>query len=110
MLFDSNGIEDSGAQISIFIQRCTALTCLSIRNTRLTDVGLVAISKGIESGNLVDFNLSDNLFSDLGAMALFKTISGSTLKVVQLKNIRLGREGRVKLDEIASGQEIKFVE
>lgn len=98
---ENNGIGDSASGLALLMQKNPQMIILNIARTRLTDVGVQAMVKAIESANaLREFDVSDNVFTDQGAALIFKGLGSSNIKKLVMRNVRVSRQTREKLEEL----------
>lgn len=95
------GIGDAAQPLGTWLARC-GLQSLNVSRTRLTDVGMAALAKGVEAGyKLRDLVCSHNPFSDGGAVPLFRAAAAcSTLRRLEVRGVRLSRDGRARMAEM----------
>ncbi|KAJ3178300.1 hypothetical protein HDU87_003612 [Geranomyces variabilis] len=100
---EASGIGDTGSSVASFLVRNSSIQVLNLRRTRLGDASLIPISKALEQNySLRELDLSDNPWSNTGALPLFKSLLSSTSGMTKLfmRNIKLTKDIRPKIDEL----------
>ncbi|KAJ3131220.1 hypothetical protein HK100_006628 [Physocladia obscura] len=108
-----NGICENGQATSLFLSKSDSIISFNISCTRMTDVALISIAKGIEQNySIKDLDLSDNGVGDIGILALFKAVLASNcIRRVVMRGIKISREARIKFEELKNEKpEVEFVE
>ncbi|TPX59954.1 hypothetical protein PhCBS80983_g02103 [Powellomyces hirtus] len=100
---EASGVGDTGQSLASFIAKNSSLQALNLRRTRLSDASLLLIGRAIEQNySLRELDLSDNTWSNAGALALFKGLmsSNSSMQKLLMRNIKLTKDIRPKIDEL----------
>ncbi|KAI8589716.1 hypothetical protein BDZ88DRAFT_126679 [Geranomyces variabilis] len=111
---EASGIGDTGSSVASFLGRNSSIQVLNLRRTRLNDASLIPISKAVEQNySLRELDLSDNPWSNTGALPLFKSLLNSTSGVTKLlmRNVKLTKDIRPKIDELlAEKTDLQIIE
>ncbi|KAI8919289.1 hypothetical protein DFJ77DRAFT_453704 [Powellomyces hirtus] len=82
---EASGVGDTGQSLASFIAKNSSLQALNLRRTRLSDASLLLIGRAIEQNySLRELDLSDNTWSNAGALALFKGLMSSNSSMQKL--------------------------
>ncbi|TPX71536.1 hypothetical protein SpCBS45565_g01003 [Spizellomyces sp. 'palustris'] len=110
---ESNGLGENGAAVASFLLKNNVIQVLNIRRTRCGDGAIGIIGKAIEQNySLKEFDCSDNPWTDQGAQLLFKGLmNSSSMRKLYMRNIKLTKDIRVKIDELkAEKPELAIIE